>query len=147
VPQQDGVVDGRRLSRDRADAQLRLEGRADLACDDDVERCAEHARDLVGDGYAAARQGEHHGLREPSVSLPFGQLLAEGLARLPAVTELHGGLLTAGRGAPRPAVPGIEGATQDMPRKFRFRHRNSMESAPARVLPGLRCVPAGIVIW
>jgi hypothetical protein len=45
---------------DGADAVLRVAGRTDLADNEDVERCTERMRDLVGDGHAAACQPEDH---------------------------------------------------------------------------------------
>src|SRR5262249_35563115 len=45
---------------DRADAQLGLDGRADLADDTNVERCSELARNLIGDRNASAGKAQNH---------------------------------------------------------------------------------------
>ncbi len=56
------VDDGHPTLADGAHGELRLEGHAQLAHDDDVERSAEGGRDLGRDGHAAARQPEHDGV-------------------------------------------------------------------------------------
>ena len=53
------VEDAHAALADRPHAELLVPGRAELAHDDHVERCAEGAGDLGGDGHAAARQAEH----------------------------------------------------------------------------------------
>lgn len=54
------VHDAHAALADRTHAQLSLEGHAELAHHENVERSAERLRNLVGDGYASAGQAEHN---------------------------------------------------------------------------------------
>ena len=58
---------------DRAHAQLGLDGYAELADHDHVERCAQRPRHLRRDRHAATGQREHHDVLAAQVQHPVGQ--------------------------------------------------------------------------
>ena len=64
---------------DRADAVLRVAGRADLSHHQHVERRPERLRDLVGDRHAAARQAEHDRVLDGERAQALGQLPSGGV--------------------------------------------------------------------
>jgi hypothetical protein len=77
------VDDARAAACDCAKGQLFVAGHAELSHHVYVERCAEAARDLIGDRHAAARQAKHQGVA-PGARV---QLLGEQAARLAAISK------------------------------------------------------------
>jgi hypothetical protein len=71
---------------DGAERELFLTRRSELADDEDVERRAETASDLVRDGHAAARQGQHHHV---GASRVMRDALGEGATGLVAIGKHH----------------------------------------------------------
>jgi hypothetical protein len=83
------VEDPRAAFGDGTHRELRLEGRAELADPDDVQRGAQRPRDLVCDGYPAPRKPDDHDvlptkMRQPTAKQPAG---------LHTITKNHTGLL------------------------------------------------------
>ena len=78
------VEHARSAARDCPHRQLGLPRMAELADEEDVERCSERPRDLARHGHTAARQAEDDDVRAAGVS---GQPLGEQPTRLGPVTE------------------------------------------------------------
>ncbi|GHE01185.1 hypothetical protein GCM10010339_19380 [Streptomyces alanosinicus] len=62
----------------------------DLADDEYVERGAERSGDRLGDGDAAARQGEHEGIDEGALIAQLAQQSGEFSPGFGTVPEAHG---------------------------------------------------------
>jgi hypothetical protein len=71
---------------DRAHAQLRLEGHAEFAHQDDVQRRSEVPGDFRGDRDAAPRQAEDDHVLVPEVVQTLGQAASS----VVAIGEIHG---------------------------------------------------------
>jgi hypothetical protein len=93
------VVDRLAALGHRADAELGLEGSAELAGDHHVEGGPQPARDLVGHGHATTRQRQDHGL----VQLQLRQAVGEPDAGVGAVLVGHRSVAEA-HGAHLPSV-------------------------------------------
>jgi hypothetical protein len=87
-----------RSGGDRPEGELLVPRDTELAHEEHVERSAERASDLEGDGHAAAREAEHHHVVAAGV---LTQPLGEQPPRLGSIPEAPHGLTRPVRRAPR----------------------------------------------